>query len=626
MPEPSIPPHPRRRPPRGIAAALATALLSALLALFGGFAPPPAAAASGAPSAVPSESGSTLRVAMDGSGVDTLSPFLAYFNGLLDIFGAIYPTLTVVEPNGQPGPYLAESWKLSPDHLTWTFTIRSGLKWSDGTPLTAADAAWTFNLIMANATAGTANGTLVADFASVTAPNPTTLVIKTKTPEANLLYVSTPVYGIPIVPEHIWSSQVADLQNYKNDSFPVVGYGPWVLTGYVNGQYAKLDADKGFILGAPKFDHLIELEYSNTDAAVAAVKSGQLDYINAIDPVQFKAVQQSKNVSSAQGAGNGWYALELNPGAETRTGQPIGTGNPALRDPAVRRAISLATDKQELVQKVLDGEGQAGAGYLPPAFNQWFWTPPASAAQNYDPAEADRLLDAAGYKMGGNGVRVDPKTGKPLDLRLGIHSDDPNDAAISTYLVGWLKAVGIQVSIQPMSMTALNSDLGKGDWDMLMDAWTTSPDPTYLLGIQTCGTLPQNDGTGGNTDSFFCDPQYDKLFNEQSTIFDPKQRANVIDQMQQILYNADVDQIYYYYTVNLAYSKHVTGIVTGTRGADGLYPAQTSFWSYLRAAPAADPGSSGGDVGLWIGVAAGALVLFGLVFVLRRRAGADDRE
>lgn len=609
------------------AAALAAAALTSVLLLASVFAAPPSARAASSAPAAPSESGSTLRVAMDGSGVDTLNPFLAYFNGALDLFGAIYPTLTTIGQDGKPGPYLAKSWTLSPDHLTWTFTIQSGLKWSDGVPLTAADIAWTFNLIMTNPAAGTANGTLVSNFASVTAPTPTSLVIKTKQPEANLLYVSTPVYAIPIVPEHIWKSHVANLQSYKNTDFPIVGYGPWVLTDYVNGQYAKLDANKDFVLGAPKFDHLIELEYSNTDAAVAALKSGQLDYINGLDPVQFRAVKAGENVSTAQAAGNGWYALELNPGAKTRSGKAIGTGNPALADPTVRRAISLATDRQTLVDKVIDGEGQVGAGYLPPAWSQWYWTPPAGQAQNYDPAAADKLLDSAGYTKGPDGIRIDPKTGKPLDFRLGIHSDDPNDAAISTYLVGWLKAIGIRVTIQPMSMSALNSDLGKGDWDMLMDAWTGSPDPTYLLGIQTCGTLPLDDGTGGNTDSFFCNAQYDKLFAEQSTIFDPVQRAKIIDQMQQILYDQDVDQIYYYYTVNIAYSDKVTGLVTGTRGSDGFYPAQTSFWSYLEAAPADAPSSSGGQTGLWIGLAAAVIVLFGASFlVLRRRSGADDRE
>ena len=609
------------------AAALAAAVLTSMLLLASAFGAPPAARAASSAPAAPSESGSTLRVAMDGSGVDTLNPFLSYFNGSLDLFGAIYPTLTTIGEDGEPGPYLAKSWTLSSDNLTWTFTIQSGLKWSDGVPITAADIAWTFNLIMTNPTAGTANGTLVANFASVTAASPTSLVIKTKKPEANLLYVSTPVYAIPIVPEHVWQSQVSNLQNYKNTSFPIVGYGPWVLTDYVNGQYAKLDANKDFLLGAPKFDHLIELQYSNTDAAVAALKSGQLDYINGLDPVQFRAVKAGKSVSTAQAAGNGWYAMELNPGAKTRTGKAIGTGNPALADPTVRRAISLATDRQTLVDKVIDGEGQVGAGYLAPAWSQWYWTPPSGQAQKYDPAAANKLLDAAGYTRGGNGIRIDPKTGKPVDLRLGIHSDDPNDAAISTYLVGWLKAIGIQVTIQPMSMTALNSDLGKGDWDMLMDAWTGSPDPTYLLGIQTCGTLPLDDGTGGNTDSFFCDPQFDKLFAEQSTLFDPAQRAKIVDQMEQILYTADVDQIYFYSTVNIAYSDKVTGLMTGAAGSDGLYPAQTSFWSYLKATPVDAPGSSGSGAGLWIGLVAAALVLFGSVFFLvRRRSGADDRE
>ncbi|HEY3869345.1 MAG TPA: ABC transporter substrate-binding protein [Actinocrinis sp.] len=605
--------------------ALAAALISILMLLASAaFGPLPASAATQSP---PSQSGSTLRVAMDGSGVDTLNPFLAYYNASFDIFGAIYPTLTVIEPNGQPGPYLAKSWTLSPDHLTWTFAIRSGLKWSDGTPLTSADIAWTFNLIMTNPTAGTANGTLVANFAKVTAPNATTLVITTKAPEANLLYISTPVYSIPIVPKHIWASHVANLANYKNTSYPIVGYGPWVLTNYVDNQYAEFDANKDFVLGAPKYDHLIEIYYSNTDAAVAAVRSDQLDYINGLDPIQYKSAQSSKKVSTAQSEGNGWYAVELNPGAKTRSGKTIGTGNPALQDPTVRRAISLAIDKQTLVNKVLDGEGQPGAGYLPPAFSQWYWTPPAGEAQNYDPAQANKLLDQAGYTMGPNGVRINPKTGQPIDLRLGIHANDPSDGSIAPYLVSWLKAIGIQVTVQPMSMTALNSDLGKGDWDMLMDAWTGAPDPTYLLGIQTCSVLPMDDGTGGNTDSFFCNAQYDSLFSKQSTLFDTAQRAGVVDQMQQILYDADVDLVLYYYTVNIASSANVAGLDTGTRNAHGLYPAQNSFWSYLKAAPPNDPGSSSGEVGLWAGLAALVIIVgAGWFFLVRRRSGADDRE
>ncbi|GAA2064049.1 ABC transporter substrate-binding protein [Catenulispora yoronensis] len=621
----------RQSRPRRLQNALAAAGVSAALVAAGpGLAG--RAFADGSTAGSGSGAGKTLRVAMDGSGVDTLNPFTAYFNGALDLFGGIYPTLTTIDDAGKSAPYLAKSWKLSDDHLTWTFQIADGLKWSDGQPLTAEDAAWTLNLIMTDDVAGTANGTLVANFESVTAPDATTLVVKTKQPQSNLDYISIPVSGIPIVPKHVWEAHTKDLKDFKNESTPVVGYGPWVLTEFKTGEYAKLDANKTFLLGAPKYDHLIEQIYKETDAAVAALKAGQLDYIEGVNATQFKTLQGASGVQTAQAVGNGWFGLELNAGAKTRTGKPIGTGNPALADPVLRKAIALAVDKKTLVAKVLDGQGQVAEGYLPPAWPQWSWKPADDQLSKFDPAAANKLLDDAGYKAGSDGVRVDPKTSKPLNLRLGIHSDDTQDAAVSNYLVSWFKAIGINATIQPMSMSALNSDLGKGNWDMLMDAWTTGPDPTYLLGIQSCGTLPNDDGSGGNTDSFFCDADYDKLFAQQSTIFDPAERAKVVGQMQEILYQGNSNIMFYNSTHKIAANAKVSGLLTGTKDANGFYPAQSSFWSYLKAAPAAEAaGSSGKDggsgAGLWIGVIVAVVVVGGGgVLVLRRRSGADDRE
>ncbi|MBP0460315.1 ABC transporter substrate-binding protein [Streptomyces bomunensis] len=584
------------------------------------------ASASPATASTRSAAGKTLRVAMDSSGVDTLNPFVSYFNGSLDLFGAIYPTLTVIEKNGKPGPYLATSWSLSKDHRTWTFKIRPGLKWSDGKPLTAADAAWTFHLIMTNDVAATANGTLVSHFESVSAPNPTTLVITTNQPQADLTYVSVPIYGIPIVPEHIWKSHVKGLKSYQNDSFPVVGYGPWTLTGYKTDQYATLDANKSFVFGAPKYGHLIERLYKTSDSAVAALRSGQLDYISGVNATEFTSLRRTSGVHTVQAAGNGWNGLELNPGARTRGGKPIGTGNPALKDPVLRRAIALSIDKKTLVGKVLDGYGTVGQGYLPPAWSQWVWKPPPGQEQKYDPHKANQLLDKAGYRRGRGGIRVDPKNGKPLVLRLGIHSDESEDAAFAPYIAGWLGDIGIKVVIHPMSMSALNSDLGKGDWDMLIDAWTSGPDPTYMLGIQSCTTLPNEQGTGGNTDSFFCDPRYEKLFGQQQSQFDPEQRARIVGKMQKILYDADVDIMFYNKRQKIATSSKVTGMNTGTPDAQGFYPAQSSFWSYLDAAPTAQRHYSAGGIGLWFGIAAAVIVLGAGAAIIRHRAGVDDRE
>ncbi|NJC74059.1 ABC transporter substrate-binding protein [Planosporangium thailandense] len=589
-------------------------------------------AAVGTASTATAASGTTLTVAMDSSGVDTLNPFLAYFNGALNTFGMVYPSLNSLDREGKPGPYLAKSWETSSDQLTWTFKLQDGLKWTDGQPITAEDAAWTFNLIMTNNDAAKANGSLVANFDSVSAPDPTTLVIKTKQPQANMLYVSIPVSGIPIVPKHIWESHVADLKDYKNDSYPVVGYGPWTLTNYTTDQFEKFTANKSFKLGdvgAPKYDNLVVQVFKNSDAAVAALKSNQISFLSGLNTNQYNALKGDSKLQAVQEAGNGWTAVEINSGAKTRSGKPMGTANPLLADDKIRTAINYAIDKDKLVSNVLGGLGQVGNGYLPPAYPQWTWKPSADEAVSYDPAKANSLLDAAGYTKGGDGIRVDSKTGKPLSFRLGIHSDNSRDTQISQFLKGWLQAIGINLDIQSLSMSKLNDDLSKGDWDILMDGWTTGPDPTYLLSIQTCGTLPLDDGSGGNTDAFYCNPDFDKLFAQQVATFDPNQRAQIIGQMQDMLYKANNDIILYYANGLDAVRKgSVSNLISGKPDGNGLYPVQSVFWNYLDATPAAgDNTSSESHTTLYVvlGVVV-VLVVVGGVFALRRRSTAGDRE
>jgi peptide/nickel transport system substrate-binding protein len=481
---------------------------------------------------------------------------------------------------------------------------------------------------MHNSTAATANGSLVSNFASVSAPDATTLVITTKTPQANMLYVSIPISGIPIVPQHIWASQVSNLGNFKNMTFPVVGYGPWKLTGYVPNQYTTLTANKNFFMGAPKYDKLIIQYFSNSDAAVAALRSGQLDVLDAgLTATEYQALHGVKNMVLSAQASNGWKAIELNPGAKTRSGKTFGDGNPALHNILVRDAIELAINKPMLVTKVLNGLGVAGAGYMPPGYPQWSWSPSATDSLSYNPAKAAQLLDQAGYKMGPGGVRIDPKTHKALDLRLGIHSDSSTDALIAPYVVGWLQAIGVKVTVQSMSFNDLNAVLPKGNWDMLSDSWSTGPDPTYLLSIQTCGTLPLNNGTSGNTDAFFCDPNFDKLFGQQVAEFNTAQRVATVDQMQQILYKGNADMILYYADgLGAVRSDHVKDYFYGSANSQGFYPQQNYFINWVTATPMASSSSSSSS-GLLIGLIIIVVVAAaGAVVVVRRRSTAGERE
>ncbi len=603
-----------------VGAALGLALVAgpALIAAGPGAAAPAAAASSGT-------SGSTLRIQAQ-TAFSTFNPFTAYFDGDLEVINNIYPQLTAISKTGQAVPYLAARWSISADKLSWTFTIKSGLKWSDGKPITAADAAWTLNLIMHNSVAATANGALVSNFKTVTAPNATTLVITTSQPEANILYS---LNEIPIVPQHIWAPEVSKLNSFKNQSTPVVGYGPWQLTGYAVNQYATLTANSGFFLGAPHFHTLIIQYFSNSDAMVSALRSGQLDAVeyNLTAP-QFNSLKGVKGITVYPQVSSAWTAVELNPGAQTQSGKHFGNGNPALQNPVVRQAIELALNKQELVSKIWDGLAVTGAGYLTPAYPQFVWKPPASESLAYNPAKANALLTTAGYKMGPNGIRIDPKTHKPLNLRLGIHSDEASDAAMAPYIVEWLKAIGIGVTVDSMSFNQLNTDLPEGNWDMLSDTWSTGPDPTFLLSIQTCGDLPTTLSQPGNTDSFFCNKNFDQLYNQQGSEFNTAQRVQTINQMQQILYQNAVDVILYYPDfLSAVRTKDVTNYFYGKPNAQGFYPSPSEFINWRSATPVAGASSSSSSAAVWIVVVIVVVVLLaGAVIFLRRRSTAGERE
>ena len=148
---------------------------------------------------------------MLGEGVDSLNPFLGFQAPSYEMWGLTYDYLTGYSMKDMsPAPGLATKWTTSADGKTWTFTVRSGVKFSDGVPLTAADVAYTFNRVLHGTVESTNWISYLKGVTSVTAPNATTLVLKLKKPSATL-----PLLPIPIVPEHIWKNvSEKDIKSY----------------------------------------------------------------------------------------------------------------------------------------------------------------------------------------------------------------------------------------------------------------------------------------------------------------------------------------------------------------------------------------------------------------------------
>lgn len=225
----------------------------------------------------PDDGKKVLTIALSQS-VDSLSPFLAQRLVSTTVHRLVYENLTNYDAaDGRTIPGLATGWKSSPSKLIWTYTIRKNSTWSDGKPVTADDVAWTFNTMMKDEKAATANGNFTANFRRVTAPDPTTLVIELKRAQATMTALD-----IPIVPRHIWE-KVGDFGSFNNDkTFPIVGNGPFVITEFKVDGFIRLKPNKTFWRGAPKFDELMLKFYKESDAAVAALRKGEVSFVHGL--------------------------------------------------------------------------------------------------------------------------------------------------------------------------------------------------------------------------------------------------------------------------------------------------------------------------------------------------------
>ncbi|MFC7896857.1 ABC transporter substrate-binding protein [Streptomyces sp. NPDC057381] len=609
---------PRPRRARLLAAAGAAALLLA--------APAVSPAASTARAADGDQGQKKVLTVAVAQSVDSLSPFLAVRLLSTSIHRLTYEYLTNYDPeDNHVIPGLATEWKSSPDKLTWTYTIRSDSKWSDGEQATAEDAAWTFNKMMTDDGAATANGSFVANFEKVTAPSPTQLVIRLKKPQATMTALD-----VPIVPKHVWE-KVGDFSKFNNDdTFPVVGNGPFVLTDYKPDSYVRLEANKDFWRGAPKFDELVFRYYKDQDAAVAALRKGEVSFVAgspSLTPAQAASLEEDENVHVNDAPGRRFYALATNPGARAKDGTKIGDGHPSLLDQRVRHALFLAVDREAIVDKVFQGHAVKGEGYIPPRFSQYFFEPSAEQELAYDPAQAARLLDEAGYRKNADGKRVG-RDGEPLNYRVLCHATDPNDKAVGKYLQEWWGELGISMTLD--CRDNVTDPWLAGEYDLAFDGWSVNPDPDFVLSIHTCAALPATPKDTGATDNFICDEKYDELYARQLGEYDAAKRAQIVKQMQSRLYDLGYMNVMAYPNAVEAYrTDHIESITTMPSAAGNIY-GQDGYWSWWSAVPADSGDSSGGSssAGVVIGAVAGGAVLAGLVvfFALRRRASADERE
>jgi peptide/nickel transport system substrate-binding protein len=613
--------------------------LAAAAALTLGLGATGTAVASGTPSPAAGEDPVVFTVGMLGD-IDSANPFTGIAAESYEIFQLEYPTLTEYSASDfSIVPGLAESWEESADQTTWTYKIRDGVLWSDGTPLTAKDVEYTFNRVLNGEYEQTNYGSYVENITKVEATDDTTVVFTVSKPSPIMekLYVY-------ILPQHIWSDiDEQEVTSYKNEGTPenpTVGGGSFVMVERKVGQFIRMKANDNYYGGRPAVDEVVYRIYKNEDALGQALKSGEIDFAEGLSANVAKSLEGVEGITTVTAIYSGFDEIAFNVGAALDDGTPIGDGNPLLKDVKLRQALQWAVDRQALVDKVLGGGGSPGSTVIPPIYENLHLEP--ANPFGYDPEKAKALLDDAGYPEGPDGVRVDSE-GNELRFRLFSRSDSPTSQRSSEFVKSYFEAVGVAVDLKVVSEDALIEIVGQGNFDMFEWGWVVEPDPNYQLSTFTCANRSYKDGDdiyANLSDSFYCDEEYDALFEQQSVETDAAARAEIVKQMQQKLYDDSPYLVTFYYDNYEAYrSDRFTGFVPQP-DPDGALLFQYGTWSYDNIKPVvkAEPGEGGtaseseGGVNWPVILGIGALVVVaGVVGALLARGrnkdiDSDDRE
>ncbi len=477
--------------------------------------------------------------------IDSLNPFQAYLYSSYEAWILNYDVLVGYGPNLEYAPTgFAQSWDVSPDGKTYTFHIRPGMQWSDGQPATAKDVAWTYNYIL-NSLKGDSPLTLftLTKVSKVEAPDDQTVVVTLSDPSSLILGAY-----IPILPEHIWKNVTpAQANNEFTNPVPVVGTGPFQAVEWQKGQFTRFVRNEHYWGKKPAIDEVQMIFFANQDAMDQALQKGDIDAARQILPSQFAKIDADPNIVgvNANSPITGFDELAYN-GYDPKGKKGVGASTSAVRDPAFRDALGYAIDKDLLVKQALFGFGLPGTTVIPPALSAWHWEPPAGVKRTFDLEEAKRRLDAAGYKdTNGDGFRED-KDGKEINLNLVTPSSQAYYAQSANLIAEWWKQIGIKMTPQVLDKDTVTADVtppeadGKANFDIELWGWGGVPDPDFLLQIFTSAQI------GGWSDSFYSNPEYDKLYDQQQIAPTPAERKPIIDQMQQMLYkDAPYDVLYY---------------------------------------------------------------------------------
>ena len=454
----------------------------------------------------------------------------ASYNGWMSNQTGVTETLMGIDYDMNLYPRLAEGIEQS-SPTTWRVTLREGVTFHDGSPVTAQAVVDAIAPISEEGHPGhNARVAKLLDLAEMSADGDNVVVFETNSPNAAFPWtLSEPAIAILGAP---------------SDAFPINATGPFVFKEAVPEQLYRVEANANYRLGTPGLEEVRVVVANNPATAALAFEAGEVDLVINYPETDFdRIIGTGAQGFSAPTARLYFYTVNAKSGP--------------MANPLIRQAVSYAIDRDGIVQAALSGVGGVPAGTVYPEGKGWAADIPAT----YDPAKAEALLAEAGAVKDGGTWMLD---GEPLEIDIVTYSSRAALPPTAELTQAFLSAIGVKANITVGEWGASNDAIAAGEADLFLQAWVTTPqgDPGAVL-----ETLLKSDG--GSNSGGYANARMDELLAQGRLTFEHDARKAIYDEVQEII-AAEAAMIPVF---------HVSQTNVGVAGLSGyqVHPTET-YW------------------------------------------------
>ncbi len=417
----------------------------------------------------------------------------------------VFDTLVTVDPRLATGPDLAVSWRTI-DETTWEFDLRPGVTFSDGTPFTADDVAFSIARVQSVRHGAGTYAPYARPIKAVTVLGPHRVRLETSTPYPQLLLDVSRLRMVSATAAR--DATTADF----NQGRAAIGTGPYRLLRWTPGERLEFTRNPAYWGQAAAWANVTFRPIANDAARLAALLSGTVDLIDKVPMNDVARLRGDDRIAIFQHDGNRTMFLvpdtarEVTPFVTDRQGQPLDP-NP-LRDARVRQALSLAINRQALTERAMEGLATPANQAAPEGM--FGWTPNLPAT-TYDPAAARRLLAEAGYPQG---------------FRLTLHCSSGryvNDRQTCLAAAQMLTRIGIEAQAEAEPQTVFMTRMTAFNASLLLNGWGSYGDNLIVL-RQALHSVDPSRGYGGFNRGRYANAEVDRLIETAAATFDDRQR------------------------------------------------------------------------------------------------------